>query len=118
MEQEIDDALKKAGGANYDLGNTRTGVQAGSSQALKSSVSKVFLGNFPHSTRSMLALTVVCGFQSAKFFQQKEQETQIKGIVYQKGPLQKGLTHCDLSGRSMVAPAAEAKRNTIGYQGT
>eukprot|EP00270_Netrium_digitus_P001684 TRINITY_DN1184_c0_g1_i1.p1 TRINITY_DN1184_c0_g1~~TRINITY_DN1184_c0_g1_i1.p1 ORF type:complete len:224 (-),score=40.86 TRINITY_DN1184_c0_g1_i1:244-915(-) len=89
LEEEIDSLLKKAGGANYDLGNTRTGAQAGNSEHLKS--------------------------QSKNFFRQKEQETQIKNIVYNKGPLTKGITACDLGGRQFVAPASEAKRNTVGY---
>eukprot|EP00850_Spirogloea_muscicola_P015816 SM000124S25948 [mRNA] locus=s124:231059:232714:- [translate_table: standard] len=89
LEQELDTLLKKAGGANYDLGNTRTGVQAGNAQDLKNA--------------------------SKNFFKQKEQETNLKSFVYDKGPLTKGITSCDLGGRAMVAPASEAKKNTVGY---
>lgn len=90
LEQEIDTMLKKAGGANYDLGNQRMGVQAGNSDSYKS--------------------------LSKQFFQKKEAEGQIKNIVYNKGPLTKGLTACDLGGRSFVASHSDAKKNTIGYE--
>ena len=39
LEAEIDASLKKAGGANYDLGNQHAGVQAGNSNAIKAAVS-------------------------------------------------------------------------------
>eukprot|EP00475_Leptophrys_vorax_P045699 TRINITY_DN9579_c0_g1_i1.p1 TRINITY_DN9579_c0_g1~~TRINITY_DN9579_c0_g1_i1.p1 ORF type:complete len:224 (+),score=24.22 TRINITY_DN9579_c0_g1_i1:439-1110(+) len=90
LEKEIDDMLKKAGGANYDLGNQRMGVQAGNSDSYK--------------------------MASKKFFQQKEAEGEIKNIVYNKGPLTKGLTACDLGGRQFVASHSDAKRNIVGYQ--
>ena len=35
LEEEIDAALLSAGGANYDLGNSRSGVKGGNSDALK-----------------------------------------------------------------------------------
>lgn len=38
LEADIDDSLRRAGGANYDLGNIRTGVQAGKSTDLKNAV--------------------------------------------------------------------------------
>jgi hypothetical protein len=34
---EIDAALRKAGGANYDLGNTNSGVQAGGTTVRRAS---------------------------------------------------------------------------------
>lgn len=53
--------------------------------------------------------------QSKEFFSQKEKETTIAGIVYDKGPLSKELTSCDLGGRAMTVGASVAKRNTVGY---
>ena len=50
--------IVKAGGANYDLGNTRTGVKAGATASIKT--------------------------QSAAFFRQKDAETEIRGIVFEK----------------------------------
>ena len=89
LAEEIDKDLKKAGGANYDLGNSRSGVQAGGSASYKAT--------------------------SKAFFEQKDKETEVKGVVFDKGPLKKGFTQCDLGGRQMVAGAAEAKANTVGY---
>eukprot|EP00897_Mesotaenium_endlicherianum_P000988 jgi/Mesen1/10890/ME000935S10224 len=89
LADDIDADLKKAGGANYDLGNTKAPpVPAGHSPAMKS--------------------------ESKKFFEQKEQETEIKNIIYDKGPLKQGLTACDIGGRSFVASHTDAKKNTIG----
>ena len=64
---------------------------------------------------SLLQIPLPHLLQSANFFKKKEQESQIKNIVYDKGPLAKGITACDLGGRSTVAPASEAKRNTVGF---
>ena len=89
LAEEIGKDLKKAGGANYDLGNSRSGVQAGGSASYKAT--------------------------SKAFFEQKDKETEVKGVVFDKGPLKKGFTQCDLGGRQMVAGAAEAKANTVGY---
>ena len=89
LAEEIDKDLEKAGGANYDLGNSRSGVQAGGSASYKAT--------------------------SKAFFEQKDKETEVKGMVFDKGPLKKGFTQCDLGGRQMVAGAAEAKSNTKGY---
>ncbi|GJP51777.1 hypothetical protein CLOM_g10919 [Closterium sp. NIES-68] len=90
LEKDIDDSLKRAGGANYDMGNIRMGVQAGNSDSYKSA--------------------------SKKFFEKKEAETNITSIVYNKGPLQKGITACDLGGRQFVASHADAKKNIKGYE--
>lgn len=92
LEDDINADLKKAGGANYDLGNVRSGVQAGQSDVMKSA--------------------------SKKFFEQKEKESSIGPVIYDKGPLQKGMTACDLGGRSFVASHADAKRNIVGYEGS
>jgi hypothetical protein len=89
LEAEIDAMLKKAGGANYDLGNSRMGVQAGNSVNYKQ--------------------------ESRDFFAKKEAETQIKNIVYTKDPLTKGVSACDLGNRAMTVGASDAKKNTVGY---
>ena len=49
------------------------------------------------------------GSTSKAFFEQKDKETEVKGVVFDKGPLKKGFTQCDLGGRQMVAGAAEAQ---------
>lgn len=90
LEGEIDAELKKAGGANYDMGNTRTGAKAGQSSALKD--------------------------QSKRFFEAKERQTEVKDFVYNKGPLAKGITACDLGGRAFVASHSDAKKNIVGYE--
>lgn len=56
--------------------------------------------------------------QSKEFFSQKEKETTLAGIVYDKGPLSKELTSCDLGGRAMTVGASVAKKNTVGYEPT
>jgi hypothetical protein len=38
--------------------------------------------------------------------------------VYDKGPLSKELTSCDLGGRAMTVGASVAKKNTVGYEPT
>ena len=74
----------KAGGANYDLGNTRTGVKAGATASIKT--------------------------QSAAFFRQKDAETEIRGIVFEKRVREgKDVLQVDLGGRPMVASASVAK---------
>jgi hypothetical protein len=55
---DVNDALARAAGANYDAGNTAAGVRAGGSSSLKSA--------------------------SKQFFQQKDAETEIKGIQFTK----------------------------------
>jgi len=54
----VDDALTRAAGANYDLGNTRAGVKAGATASIKSA--------------------------SKQFFQQKDKETEIKAVQFEK----------------------------------
>ena len=71
---DVDDALTRAAGANYDLGNTRTGVKAGATASIKSA--------------------------SKQFFQQKDKETEIKAVQFEK-----------VSGynmRGLAAPVARA----------
>jgi hypothetical protein len=54
----VDAALARAGGANYDAGNTAAGVKAGGSSSIKSA--------------------------SKQFFQKKDAETEVKGIQFEK----------------------------------
>ena len=70
---DVDAALRKAGGADYDAGNEAAGVRAGSTSAIKS--------------------------QSRAFFQQKDKETEIKGIQFEKV--------CDDLGRVRTSAAAD-----------
>lgn len=90
LEADIMDLITKAGGANYDLGNIRSGVQAGGTGSIKSA--------------------------SKDFFQKKDAETEIKSVVFEKHIREgKDVMACDLGGRTMTAAASEAKRNTVGY---
>lgn len=90
LGDDIMAALVKAGGANYDLGNIRSGVQAGATASIKTS--------------------------SKAFFQQKDAETEVKDITFAK-TIRAGreISACDLSNRAMTVSAAEARRNTVGY---
>lgn len=90
LREDIKEALVQAGGANYDLGNSRSGVQAGATGAIKNA-SKIF-------------------------FQQKDAETEVKGVTFTKNiRVGKEISACDLGNRSMTASASEARRNTVGY---
>uniref|UniRef100_A0A7S0MP50 ADF-H domain-containing protein n=1 Tax=Pyramimonas obovata TaxID=1411642 RepID=A0A7S0MP50_9CHLO len=90
LEAELDTMLKKAGGANYDMGNINAGVKAGDSAAIKNA--------------------------SKSFFMQKDKETEIKSVVFEKNiSNSKKITACDLGGRAMTAPPTAAKANTVGY---
>mmetsp|Transcript_29083 Transcript_29083/g.35322 ORF Transcript_29083/g.35322 Transcript_29083/m.35322 type:complete len:222 (+) Transcript_29083:105-770(+) len=90
LQAEIEDLLKKAGGANYDLGNSRSGVKAGASSSVKAS--------------------------SKQFFEQKDKETEVQNAVYEQHiSKSKNVTACDLGGRAMTAASSEAKKNTVGY---
>lgn len=69
-------------------------------------------------TRHKLALDHACCvrcLQSKKFFESKEKEGTIGKVIYDKGPLSKGMTPCDLGGRDFVASHTEAKKNIVGY---
>ena len=57
----MDAALRAAGGADYDAGNAAAGVHAGGTAGIKSA--------------------------SAAFFKQKDAETQLKGIQFDKAGL-------------------------------
>jgi len=50
--------------------------------------------------------------QTKEFYTETDKKTKVK-IVYEKGPLV--TTPCDISGRSMVAPATEASKNTSEF---
>lgn len=93
LSEELDSKLKAAAGANYDLGNIRTGATGDGSLGYKT--------------------------KSKEFFMQKDSESEIKDVQYDKFLRQgKEVMDCDISGRAMVAPPSEAKRNTIGYKST
>ena len=90
LAERIKEALVKAGGANYDLGNIRSGVQAGGTGAIKNA--------------------------SKSFFQQKDAETEVKNVVFASNiRVGKEISACDLGNRAMTASASEAKRNIVGY---
>lgn len=90
LSEELDSKLKAAAGANYDLGNIRTGATGAGSLGYKT--------------------------KSKEFFMQKDSESEIKDVQYDKFLRQgKEVMDCDISGRAMVAPPSEAKRNTVGY---
>ncbi|GHP11858.1 hypothetical protein PPROV_001058500 [Pycnococcus provasolii] len=88
LSKDLDDMIVKASGANYDLGNTRSGVKAGGSQSYKAT--------------------------SKAFFEQKDKETEVKNLVFAKHTSKK-FTPCNLGGRAMTASASEAQKNTVGY---
>ena len=74
----MDAALRAAGGADYDAGNAAAGVHAGGTATIKSA--------------------------SAAFFKQKDAETQLKGIQFDKAG---SLAICP-------APLATVPRATAG----
>jgi len=45
-----------------------------------------------------------------QFYEETDKKTAISAISFHKGPL--AVTPCDISGRSMVAPASEVNKNT------
>jgi hypothetical protein len=83
-EKVIVEKLKKAGGADYGTG------QGGGSRGAQN------FGTIKN--------------QSRTFYAETDKKTELKNIVFQKGPLT--TTPCDLSGRPMVAPPTEVKKNT------
>ena len=83
LENELDNLLKKAGGANYDLGSVGVGSSEGAASYKKA---------------------------TKEFFENKERETTIKAVVYDKGPLKEGITECDLSGRAMTIGQSDVKK--------
>jgi len=90
LEADLDAMLKTAGGANYDMGNINAGVKAGDSAAIKNA--------------------------SKSFFMQKDKETTITGVTFEKNiSSSKTISACDLGGRTMTAGAADSKANTVGY---
>ena len=87
LEAELDVLLKKAGGANYDLGNTRSGISKGNASDYKKA--------------------------TKEFFENKEKESKLGPVIYDKGPLKEGLTPCDLQGRAMTVGQSQAKENIV-----
>ena len=90
LASDVDTALRRAGGADYDAGNAAAGVKAGHSSSVKSS--------------------------SKAFFLQKDKETEIKAAVFEKHVRSgKDISACDLGNRAMTASATDARKNTVGY---
>ena len=87
LDAEIEVLLKKAGGANYDLGNTRSGIQKGNASDYKKA--------------------------TKEFFEAKEKESKIGPVIYDKGPVKEGITPCDLGGRAMTVGQSQARENII-----
>eukprot|EP00899_Mesostigma_viride_P012757 jgi/Mesvir1/21482/Mv03932-RA.1 len=87
LAEKLEQQLKVAAGANYDMGNR--GVEVDTKAADYKNASK-------------------------EFFSQKDKETQIKAHIYDKGPLPKEGTPVDLGGRAMTAGASIAKKNIVG----
>lgn len=87
LEAELDILLKKAGGANYDQGNIRSGISKGNASDYKKA--------------------------TKEFFESKEKESKLGPVVYDKGPLKEGLTACDLGGRAMTVGQSQAKGNIV-----
>jgi len=86
LENEIETLLKKAGGANYDLGNTRSGISKGNASEYKKA--------------------------TKEFFENKEKESSIGPVVYFKSALPKE-TPVDLQGRPMTVGQAQARENVV-----
>jgi len=51
--------------------------------------------------------------QTKEFYSETDKNTKVKGLSYGKGPLT--TTPCDISGRAMVAPTSEVKKNTSEF---
>lgn len=78
LEADVDAALRRAGGANYDQGNTNAGVKAGNSSGLKQA--------------------------SAAFFRQKDAETTIKVEAFEKFTRKgRDVSPCDLGNRASAS---------------
>eukprot|EP00732_Lithocolla_globosa_P004039 Lithocolla_globosa_v1_NODE_3495_length_1656_cov_279.743285.p1 type:complete len:229 gc:universal NODE_3495_length_1656_cov_279.743285:732-46(-) len=90
LQAKVEDTLKKAGGANYDLGSTRSGITAENKTTGGASEYKK---------------------KTKEFFENKEKESTIGNVEYFKGPASKGLTPQDLSGRAMTVGQSQAKDN-------
>jgi len=88
-EDTITTKLKKASGANYDLGSNA----GGSYESKGASIGK----------------------SAAAFYKEKEKEGNMGPIVFDKGPAKPKdyVTPVDLGGRPMVAPPTQAKANTV-----
>ena len=82
-------------GADYDMGSNSRGKQA----------------NYV-SQQSDIKAKAKAAYQAA------EKETTIGGVVFDQGPLTKGITACDLGGRASTASNTEAKKNTSAVMST
>jgi hypothetical protein len=91
---ELRKKVKSAMGADYDMGsNSRESGGAGKSRGYKSQQSDIKA-------------------KAKAAYSTKEKETTIGAVVFDAGPLSKGMTACDLGGRAMTAAPTEAMKNT------
>ena len=85
--------VKSAMGADYDMGsNSRESGGAGKAAGYKSQQSDIKA-------------------KAKAAYQQAEKETAIGAVVFDGGPLTKGITACDLGGRATTASNTDAKKN-------
>lgn len=85
--------VKSAMGADYDMGsNSRKAGGAGEANSYQSQQSDIKA-------------------KAKAAYQQAEKETTIGAVVFDQGPLTKGITACDLGGRATTASNTEAKKN-------
>lgn len=85
--------VKSAMGADYDMGsNSRKAGGKGEANSYQSQQSDIKA-------------------KAKAAYQQAEKETTIGSVVFDQGPLTKGITACDLGGRATTASNTEAKKN-------
>ena len=88
-EEVITGKLKKASGANYDLGSNAGGAYESNAKSI--------------------------GASAAAKYRELEKTSNIGPVVFDKGPAKPKdyVTPVDLGGRPMVAPPTQAKKNTV-----
>ena len=88
-EANITAKLKKASGANYDLGSNAGGAYESNAKSI--------------------------GASAAAKYRELEKTSNIGPVVFDKGPAKPKdyVTPVDLGGRPMVAPPTQAKKNTV-----
>jgi hypothetical protein len=85
--------VKSAMGADYDMGsNSRQAGGKGEANSYKSQQSDIKA-------------------KAKAAYQQAEKDTTIGAVVFDQGPLTKGITACDLGGRATTASNTDAKKN-------
>ena len=88
-EEVITGKLKKASGANYDLGSNAGGAYESNAKGI--------------------------GASAAAKYRELEKTSNIGPVIFDKGPAKPKdyVTPVDLGGRPMVAPPTQAKKNTV-----